>query len=207
MGFPWAEAIGGAANLGSSALSAYFGWKHQKEAMQNRHQWEVSDMRKAGLNPILSGTGGSGAPGNAPTIVAPDIAGAFKSGAETSTQHSEKNLKDALEKQTYVQNSALQADAGLKRAQAVASDSSSNLMWSQTKGQEIANKIQEENLKQAKFMTQNSAIASEKQKLAFDYMKEHSSAWKFGQWMNLINPFNSTAPITNSAVGAAHLAK
>lgn len=207
MGFPWAEAIGGAANLGSSALSAYFGWKHQKEVMQNRHQWEVADMRKAGLNPILSATGGSGASGNAPAIVAPDLAGAFKSGAETSTQHSEKNLKDALEKQTYVQNSALQADAGLKRAQAVASDSSSNLMWSQTKGQEIANKIQEENLKQAKFMTQNSAIASEKQKLVFDYMKEHSGAWKFGQWMNLINPFNSTAPITNSAVGAAHLAK
>lgn len=206
MGFPWAEAIGGAANFGSSALSAYFGWKHQKEAMKNRHQWEVEDLRKAGLNPILS-AGGSGASGNAPAIVAPDLAGAMRSGAEASTQHSEKNLKDALEKQTYVQNSALQADAGLKRAQAVASDSSSNLMWSQTKGQEIANKIQEENLKQAKFMTQNSAIASEKQKLVFDYMKEHSSAWKFGQWMNLINPFNSTAPVTNSAVGAAHLAK
>lgn len=206
MGFGWAEAIGGAANFGSSALSAYVGWKHQKEAMKNRHQWEVEDLRKAGLNPILS-AGGSGAAGNAPVIAAPDLAGAMKSGAETSTQHSEKSLKEALEKQTYVQNSALQADAGLKRAQAVASDSSSNLMWSQTKGQEIANKIQEENLKQAKFMTQNSAIASEKQKLVFDYMKEHSSAWKFGQWMNLINPFNSTAPVTNSAIGAAHLAK
>ena len=207
MGFPWAEAIGGAANLGSSALSAYFGWKHQKEVMQNRHQWEVADMRKAGLNPILSATGGSGAPGNAPTIVAPDLAGAFKSGAETSTQHSEKSLKDALEKQTYVQNSALQADAGLKRAQAVASDSSSNLMWSQTKGQEIANKIQEENLKQAKFMTQNSSISAERQKMAFDYMKEHSGAWSLGQWMQLLNPFGTTAPIVNSAVGAAHLAK
>lgn len=207
MGFPWADAIGGVANLGSSALSAYFSWKHQKEAMQNRHQWEVADMRKAGLNPILSATGGSGAPGNAPTIVAPDLAGAFKSGAETSTQHSEKNLKDALEKQTYVQNSALQADAGLKRAQAVASDSSSNLMWSQTKGQEIANKIQEENLKQAKFMTQNSSISAERQKMAFDYMKEHSGAWSLGQWMQLLNPFGTTAPIVNSAVGAAHLAK
>nr|DAP46603.1 MAG TPA: DNA pilot protein [Microviridae sp.] len=206
MGFPWAAAIGGAANFGSSALASYFGWKHQKEVIKNRHQWEVEDLRKAGLNPILS-AGGSGTPGNAPSIVAPDIAGAMKSGAEASTQHSEKRLKDALEKQTYVQNSALQADAGLKRAQAVASDSSSNLMWSQTKGQEIANKIQEENLKQAKFMTQNSAIASEKQKMVFDYMKDHSGAWKFGQWMNLINPFNSTAPLTNSAVGAAHLAK
>lgn len=207
MGFPWADAIGGAFNLGSSAVSAYFSWKHQKEAMQNRHQWEVADMRKAGLNPILSATGGSGAGGNAPTIVAPDLAGAMKSGAEASTQHSEKSLKDALEKQTYVQNSALQADAGLKRAQSVASDSSSNLMWSQTKGQEIANKIQEENLKQAKFMTQNSAIASERQKLVFDYMKEHPGAWKFGQFMQLLNPFGTSAPVVNSAVGAAHLMK
>lgn len=206
MGFPWAEAIGGVANFGSSAMSAYFGWKHQKEAMKNRHQWEVEDLRKAGLNPILS-AGGQGASGNAPVIVPPDLAGAMEAGARTDTQRSEKSLKDALEKQTYVQNSALQADAGLKRAQSVAADSSSNLMWSQTKGQDIANKIQEENLKQAKFMTQNSAIASEKQKMVFDYMKDHKGAWSFGQWMNLINPFNSTAPVTNSAVGAAHLAK
>lgn len=207
MGFGWAEAIGGAANFGSSALSAYVGWKHQKEVMQNRHKWEVEDLRRAGLNPILSATGGSGASGNAPTIVAPDLAGAMKSGAETETQHSEKSFKDALKDQTYVQNSALQADAGLKRAQSVAADSSSNLMWSQTKGQEIANRIQEENLKQAKFMTQNSAIASEKQKMVFDYMKDHKGAWSFGQWMNLINPFNTAAPAANSAVGAAHLAK
>nr|DAD93039.1 MAG TPA: DNA pilot protein [Microviridae sp. ctUYP7] len=206
MGFPWAEAIGGAANLSSSAMSAYFGWKHQKEVIKNRHQWEVEDLRKAGLNPILS-AGGQGASGNAPVIVPPDIAGAMEAGARTDTQRSEKSLKDALKDQTYVQNSALQADAGLKRAQSVAADSSSNLMWSQTKGQEIANKIQEENLKQAKFMTQNSAIASEKQKMVFDYMKDHKGAWSFGQWMNLINPFNSTAPVTNSAVGAAHLAK
>jgi len=39
MGFALSEAIGGIANLGSSATSAYFSWKHQKEAMRNRHQW------------------------------------------------------------------------------------------------------------------------------------------------------------------------
>ena len=45
MGFGWAEAIGGAANFGSSALSAYVGWKHQKEVMKNRHQWEVNSKK------------------------------------------------------------------------------------------------------------------------------------------------------------------
>lgn len=43
--------------------------------------------------------------------------------------------------------------------------------------------------------------------MVFDYMKDHSSAWKFGQWMNLINPFNNTSSAATSAVGAARLAK
>lgn len=35
--------------------------KYQKEFAQNAHQWEVEDMKKAGINPILTATGGSGA--------------------------------------------------------------------------------------------------------------------------------------------------
>ena len=43
MSFDLSSLVGGAANLGASAVSAYFSWKHQKEVMQNRHQWEVDD--------------------------------------------------------------------------------------------------------------------------------------------------------------------
>lgn len=39
--------------------SATINNKYQKEFAQNAHQWEVEDLKKAGLNPILS-AGGSG---------------------------------------------------------------------------------------------------------------------------------------------------
>lgn len=35
-------------------------YEYQKESMQNRHQWEVEDLRQAGLNPILSATNSAG---------------------------------------------------------------------------------------------------------------------------------------------------
>lgn len=200
MGFGWSEAIGGAANLGSSAVSAYFSWKHQKEAMQNRHQWEVADMRKAGLNPILSATGGSGAPGNAPTIVAPDLAGAMKSGAD-------KDLKEAQTKQVEFQNSALAADTELKKAQTEVAKEASTLTYAQAVGQGWQNRIYDETLKQAQNATQNSALATERNKMVFDYMKQNPAAWKAGQFMQLLNPFGTAAPVVNSAVGAARLAK
>lgn len=33
---------------------------YQRESLQNRHQWEVEDLKKAGLNPILSATNSAG---------------------------------------------------------------------------------------------------------------------------------------------------
>ena len=46
-------------NDAQSALMAQSA-KYARESMQNRHQWEVEDLKKAGLNPILSATNSSG---------------------------------------------------------------------------------------------------------------------------------------------------
>lgn len=207
MGFPWAEAIGGAANLGSSALAAYFGWKHQKEVMQNRHQWEVADMRKAGLNPILSATGGSGAPGNAPIIEAPDVSGAAAKAVEASLGRSQEDLIKAQTQQSVSSARQAESQTALNKTEEKRVDFEANRSLEAVGTQALTNYILKEQWAQEKLKTANSALETERHKMAFDYMKEHSGAWSFGQWMNLINPFNSTAPLTNSAVGAAHLAK
>lgn len=60
--------IAAGAALGGSVLGGLFGrssakrsMSFQREMAKKGHQYEVADLRAAGLNPILSGTGGPGA--------------------------------------------------------------------------------------------------------------------------------------------------
>ena len=45
------------ANKANSAQAAR-SMEFQREMAKNAHQYEVADLKKAGLNPLLSGTGG-----------------------------------------------------------------------------------------------------------------------------------------------------
>lgn len=80
--------LGSVSNWGlgmiSSAVSSKRQYKYQKKLaeqqfeynktmMQNRHQWEVNDLRSAGLNPILSAGGGgaAGSTGSGGSVSAP----------------------------------------------------------------------------------------------------------------------------------------
>ena len=82
-------------NFGSTAASAKRAYKYakrlaaqqfeyNKQMMQSRHQWEVDDLRSAGLNPILS-SGGSGA------------AGSTGSGGSVNVHTPEVDLGDAIQ--------------------------------------------------------------------------------------------------------------
>jgi len=53
--------LGGAMSNKANAKESAIDREYQRENAQHAHQWEVDDLRAAGLNPILSATGGAGA--------------------------------------------------------------------------------------------------------------------------------------------------
>lgn len=113
MGFSlggFVNSITGASNSASQANkyavgNAALNHKYQKEFAQNAHQWEVEDLKKAGLNPALSAGGGgtsasgggsfggqTGTPGASPLDMIGSIIGMAN---QTSATKSQNNLNDA----------------------------------------------------------------------------------------------------------------
>lgn len=118
--------IGG--GLFSSALQYKYNKKlqdrafeHQIRMFQNQHQWEVDDLRKAGLNPILSTHAGSSMPSSASSSVsAPDLS--FNNFADSLVKaqgfSSARDLQKFARENHEVELASKEADLARKDAEA-----------------------------------------------------------------------------------------
>lgn len=86
---------------------------YARESMQNRHQWEVEDLRKAGLNPILSSTNSAGGQISVGTgqAAGPDFAKALESLAHSALMKKTMDLA-----KFSADTDRIKADADLLRA-------------------------------------------------------------------------------------------
>lgn len=92
-------------DLFQSKKAAERQFNYQKQMMQNAHQWEVEDLRKAGLNPILS-AGGSGASGSvgAPVVSSSRLSSSMSHSARRTEQIINDKQAGLLDAQTQAQN-------------------------------------------------------------------------------------------------------
>ena len=109
----WQGVLGAGMQAGSNAFGNYQGYRFNRKLADTawdrwkvRHQMEVKDLRKAGLNPILSATGGN--PGNPPqgSTASSSVGGPVDLNAGSS--------RKLIKKQTEIAD----AEARKKRAEA-----------------------------------------------------------------------------------------
>lgn len=184
----WAALAQSAMDLANGGLSlwgqskaARRQWAQQKEALQNQHQWEVADLRKAGLNPMLSvNAGAGGASGGNAAFPQIDLGRNISRGYQNDLMKAQMaSAQEQVNTQKELQN--MYAKQGYQAL---------------TQGHV--------NQKMEDLISQNSAAAGMQNQFLSEqvkYMRAHPGARDFGNFMQLINPFNSAAGLMSSARG------
>jgi len=114
--------IAGGAILGGAVLEGAFGRSSakksisfQREIAQKAHQYEVADLRAAGLNPILSGLGGKGASASGGAMPATPNFSAAALNATLTAQRTNAEIKNikALTALTDAKTDVISPTAGI----------------------------------------------------------------------------------------------
>lgn len=169
----------------ASAAQAEKQMQFQSQQSDTAHQREVTDLRKAGLNPILSATGGAGAstPSGAqgsistPTMQKADLSNLGKSvesalSAATAVQGL-KNLK-AQEQQTTAQTANTSQDTMNKQTQNINAKVQSALMNIQ-----LSNNTKQQKLLDSRRVLEQSQIELDKNTQKYDHYGDR--ALTFGE--------------------------
>lgn len=135
-------------------------WAHDEYMANSAHQREVNDLRSAGLNPILSATGGNGAPSTSNSVVQSNSASASVSARQ---QARNQQLQAGLQ----VFGDVLQAKLKDKELNIASKNADTNLMNAVTQSKQTDSNTALQNAQIANYVYQNRNLtAQEKLNLA-----------------------------------------
>lgn len=135
-------------------------WKHDEYMANSAHQREVNDLRSAGLNPVLSATGGNGAPATSSSVIQSNSASA---GVSARQQARNQQIQAGLQ----VFADMIQAQLKDKELNIASKNADTNLMNAVTQSKQVDSNTALQNSQIANYVYQNRNLtAQEKLNLA-----------------------------------------